>query len=92
MQNATSWVLFLLFGIVLVVMYMGIRRRLLSPVLISAGGVLLSIVLMTTVGVSQGNTFFQALFVGFLIGGLFSIGTLAMASYFLRRELRAKGQ
>jgi Na+/H+-translocating membrane pyrophosphatase len=92
MQNAISWLLYAVFAIVLVAMYLGIRRRWLSPTLIASIGVLLSIILMTLVSVAQGNNAYQALFVGFLIGGLFSVGTLIMAMYFTRSEARRKGQ
>ncbi|MBK8020682.1 MAG: hypothetical protein IPK19_04435 [Chloroflexi bacterium] len=92
MENATSWLLYFVFALVLFVMYLAIRRRWLSPVVVSAVGVLLSIVLMTLVGAAQGNNAYQALFAGVLVGGLFSISTLAMAYYFVRAEERRRGR
>ncbi|MBL8131677.1 MAG: hypothetical protein JNL42_07445 [Anaerolineae bacterium] len=92
MANATSWLLYLVFALVLFGMYLAIRRRWLSPVIVSAVGIVVSVILMTLVGAAQGNNAYQALFAGFLVGGLFSIGTLAMALYFVRSEARRKGQ
>jgi len=86
--NVTSWVLFFIFGVVLVAMYLLIRRQILSPLLVGALGVIASIVLMTLNSLAQNNTIYQAIFVGFSIGGLFSVGILAMALYFLRNETR----
>ncbi len=90
MQNAVSWLLFAVFAIVQMAMYLGIRRRWLSPMLIAAIGVLISIILMTLVSVAEGYNAYQALFVGFL-GGLFSVVVLMMAMYFARSEARRQG-
>ncbi|MDZ4770340.1 MAG: hypothetical protein SGJ24_14535 [Chloroflexota bacterium] len=88
MQNAASWLFFLIFAVVLVTMYLGVRRRWLSPTIIAAIGVLANIILMTLVGISEGNNAYQAVSAGFLIGGLFSAAVLAIALYFLRAEGR----
>lgn len=88
MQNPTAWLLFALFGLILFVMYVALRRRWASPVVVGLLGVAGSIVVMTLLGLAQNNTIYQALFVGLLVGGLFSIGTLAMASYFHSAEQR----
>lgn len=90
MQNLTSWLLFIVFALVLIFMYVAIRRHWLSTTLVAAIGVLLSIIVMTLVGISQGNSIPQSLFVGFVVGGLFSVGTLSMAIYFLRVESRSR--
>ena len=88
MQSPTAWLLFAVFGLVLFLMYVGIRRRWASPLLVAVVGVLGSIIIMTLTGLAQGNTIYQAIFAGFLVGGLFSIGTLAIASYFYNNERR----
>lgn len=88
MTNPTSWFLFAVFGLVLFVTYIAIRRRWASPTLVAALGVLGSIVIMTLVALTEGNIIYQAVFVGLLVGGLFSIGTLAMAWYFASSETR----
>lgn len=88
MDNPTSLLFFALFGIILFVMYIAVRRRWASPLVIAAIGVVASIVVITLMSLSEGNHIYQALFVGLLVGGLFSAGTLAIASYFLSQEER----
>ncbi len=88
MQSSLAWLLFLLFGAILFVMYVAIRRRWISPILAAAAGVLASIIVMTLTGLAQGNILLHAIFTGLLVGGLFSGGTLAMAFYFQRQEGR----
>ena len=88
MQNPSAWLLFAVFGLILFVMYVGIRRRWASPILVAAFGVIGSVVVMTLTGLAQGNGIYQALFAGVLVGGLFSGGTLAVASYFQTAEQR----
>lgn len=88
MQSPTAWLLFALFGLILFVMYVSLRRRWASPVAVSALGVLGSIVVMTLTGLAQNNTIYQAIFAGLLVGGLFSGGTVAMAAYFQNNEAR----
>ncbi|MCB9461833.1 MAG: hypothetical protein H6670_19445 [Anaerolineaceae bacterium] len=81
---------FLIFGIILVAMYIAIRRQLASTTIIAAAGVFGSIVSMTLFGLAQGNLFAHALTVGFLIGGLFSGAALVIAFYFQGNEMRHK--
>src|SRR5690606_23597396 len=76
MDNPTSLLFFALFGIILFVMYIAVRRRWASPLVIAAIGVVASIVVITLMSLSEGNHIYQALFVGLLVGGLFSAGTL----------------
>lgn len=90
MENPTSWLLFALFGLILFVMYVALRRRWASPVAVSALGVLGSVIVMTLTGLAQDNTIYQALFAGLLVGGLFSGGTVAMAAYFHTNEQRQR--
>jgi hypothetical protein len=88
MQNPTAWLLFAVFGVILFAMYIGIRRRWGSPILVGGLGVIASVVVMTLLGMAQGNTTYQALFAGILVGGIFSGGTLVMAYYFHTNEQR----
>lgn len=88
MQNPTAWLLFALFGLILFVMYVSLRRRWASPLVVSLLGVLGSVTVMTLTGLAQDNTIYQALFAGILVGGLFSGGTVAMAAYFQSNEAR----
>lgn len=87
-MNSQALVFYAIFAVLQVVVYLSIRRRLLPPLLTAALGMLLSIVIMTLMGLAQGNTVYQALFAGFLVGGLFCGGVLAMAWYFQTGELR----
>ncbi len=87
-MTQTGMLLFAVFGLVLLGMYVAIRRRWLSPTLIASVGVGASIVIMTLIGMAQGNHIYQALFAGFMVGGLFSVGTLAVASFFSSSERR----
>lgn len=87
-MNSTGLVLFVIFSLVLFGTYIAIRRRILAPTLVAAGSIIASIAIMTLVGMSQGNHIYQALFVGFLVGGLFSISVLAVAWFFASSERR----
>ncbi|MDZ4765576.1 MAG: hypothetical protein SGI73_13580 [Chloroflexota bacterium] len=80
---------FLLFGIVQIVMYVIVRRRLLPPLIIALIGVIASIVSIFFMAREQGNNVYQAAFAGIIVGGLLSAGTLGMAIYFLNSERRA---
>jgi len=72
--------------------YLSIRRHILHPALTAGLGVLLSIIVITLMGLAQGNEIYQALFAGFIVGGLFCGGVLAMAWYFQTNEMRRRRQ
>jgi len=76
----------MLFGVILFAMYIAIRRKLLPPTTVATLGVFGSIVTITLMALTQGNNIVQAIFVGLLVGGLFSAGILAMAWYFQSNE------
>ena len=88
--NPTSLLLFILFALLLFAMYVAIRRRWGPPIVVAALGIVSSIVVMTLNGLARQSTLNQALAAGLLVGGLFSIGVLAMAYYFTTNEQRAK--
>lgn len=81
-MSPVALVFYVLFGVILFIMYLGIRRRWLPPTPLAILGVVGSIITMTLMALAQGNNNVQAIFVGLLVGGLFSAGTLAMAWYF----------
>lgn len=89
-MTPAALVFFVAFGLVLFAMYIGIRRRLLPPTPIATFGVFGSVVAITLMSLAMGNHIVQAIFVGLLVGGLFSGGTLAMAWYFQTNERRAR--
>ena len=88
MRTPSALLLFLLFAVILFVMYIAVRRRWGPPVLAGALGFVACIVVMTLNSLAQGNDIYRAIFSGLLVGGLFSIGVLAMAWYFMTNEQR----
>lgn len=87
-MSAISLVFFGLFGIIIFGMYVGIRRQWARTSVLAAGGVFGSVMSMMMFSLGQGNVFLQALFVGLLVGGAFSVGALAIALYFQGQALR----
>jgi peptidoglycan/LPS O-acetylase OafA/YrhL len=87
-MQTTGMILFVVFALVLAASYLGIRRRWAQPAAVAAVSVLASFVIMMLIGLSQGNSIYQAIFVGLLVGGLCSGGILGMAWYFQRAERR----
>ncbi len=88
-MQGTSLLLFAAFAFVLAGMYLSIRRSWFAPGLTSAVGIGLSIILMVLVSLAQNNLPIQAVVVGVLLGGAFSVITLIAAWYFHSQELRA---
>lgn len=89
-MSPLSLLFFAIFALIVVAMYLGIRRRWASPLVISALGVFFSFLAIFLMALSQGNNIYQALFAGLIVGGLFSGGTLAMAWYFQSSENRKR--
>jgi hypothetical protein len=83
-------VFFVLFTVVLVGMYLLIRRRIAPIGAVAAVGMIGSILTMTLFSLGQGNLLAHALLVGFIVGGGMSVITLALSWYFLSTEVRAK--
>lgn len=79
-------ILFVVFALILFGSYISIRRRLLPPTVSAILGVFGSVVVVTLMSSAMGNFIVQAIFVGLLVGGLFSAGTLALAWYFQTNE------
>lgn len=82
--------LFILFAILLAGIYLSIRREWFKPGPTAAVGVVLSMVLMVMISLAQQNVVIQAIIVGVLVGGAFSIATIAAAWYFHSQEMRAR--
>jgi hypothetical protein len=83
-------ILFLLFALVLAGIYLSIRREWFKPGVTAGVGVLLSMVLMVMISLAQQNIVIQAVVVGVLLGGVFSVATIAAAWYFHAQELRQR--
>lgn len=88
--NLPSLLLFVLFALVLFGMYIAIRRHWGPPLMVATLGVISSVVVMTLNGLARRSTFYQSVVAGLLVGGLFSIGVLAIAYYFATNEQRKK--
>jgi Na+/H+-translocating membrane pyrophosphatase len=86
MQSPVGLVLYFLFVLVLVGAYLGIRRQWAPPAAIAAVCVVASFIIILLISLTQGNSIYQAIFAGLLVGGLFSGGILGMAWYFHRNE------
>jgi len=83
-----SIVFFILFGLVILMMYLSVRRQMFPLGATAFIGVIASVICMTLFSLAQGNVMLQALAVGMVIGGVFSIVTLALALYFQGNERR----
>ena len=89
MLNGIGMLLFVVFGVELLVMYMAIRRGVGAPGVIAGVGMVASIVTMLLIALSQGNNALQSVVVALFVGGLFSGLTLAVAWYFHTHDRRA---
>ncbi len=88
MRDTGGLILFAVFALVQVGAYLGIRRRWARPAAVAAVAVVASFVLMLLMALAQGNSIYQAIFVGLIVGGLCSGGILVMAWYFTSKERR----
>ncbi len=84
-----QFLFFTAFALVILGMYIAIRRRLASPLIITTIGVFSSIITMTLFQVSYGVSPAHGIIMGVVIGTLFSGATLAVAWYFQSNEIRA---
>jgi hypothetical protein len=89
-MQGIAWVFFMLMALVLVFIYLAIRREWLAPGLTAGGGVVLTIVLMVLTALGQGNGALQAIVVGIVVGGIFSGSTVGIAWYFQNQDLQRR--
>ncbi|GAB4525385.1 MAG: hypothetical protein OHK0046_41170 [Anaerolineae bacterium] len=85
-----AFIFFFLFALILVGMYIVVRRQLAEPLLVGVGGVLGSIITMGLFMGARGVGIVQAVILGVLLGTLFAGVTLAVAWYFQSGEIRAR--
>ncbi len=85
-MSLLGFVFYILFAIVQVGMYLGIRRNWLPLGQLAGGGIGISIVLALAIAFASGNALLQALFVAVALGGVISGATLAIALYFHNQE------
>jgi ABC-type Fe3+-siderophore transport system permease subunit len=80
--TGTTFIFFLVFAAVLVVMYV-LTRRALAPVgLVALIGSIINVVMIALISWGTGNNPLQIVFVSLGIGVLFSVASVAMALYF----------
>lgn len=84
-----SFVFFVIFVLIVLGVYLSIRRRWVAPSLTAVLGLVGGILAMMLFALAQGNIFLQALVVGVLLGGSMIIATLAIAMYFQGNEVRS---
>jgi O-antigen/teichoic acid export membrane protein len=90
MSNPASFIFYGIFALILVGMYLGIRRGWGQPGFVAAAGIVGSVISMLLMSIAQGNAVLHAVVVGLVVGGLFSGVTLAIAWYFHTRDTQAR--
>ena len=89
-MQGSAFILFVIFALVLLGMYISIRRTWFPPGVTAAVGVVASMIVMVMISLAQDNLPLQAVVVGVLLGGIFSGATLAAAWYFHSQDLRSR--
>lgn len=88
-MQGLSLLFFALFALVIIGMYIALRRGTGKPSVVAAGGVFASITAMTLCLLSGTDVVLvNALLIGVLMGGGFAFVALAAAWYFGRQEMR----
>lgn len=90
LSSPISLLFFAIFAIILVGMYLAIRREWASTGIVTGLGVIGSVIAMLIVSLAQGNAMFQAIIVSLGMGLIFSLSTVAVAIFFHTNELREK--
>jgi uncharacterized membrane protein len=88
LSSPISFIFFAIFAAILVGMYLSIRREWAPTGLVTAVGLVGSIISMLIVSLSQDNQMFQAIVVSLGLGTVFSLATAAVAIFFHTNELR----
>lgn len=88
-MQGLSLLFFALFALVIIGMYIALRRSMGKPSVVAGGGVFASITAMTLCLLSGTDVVLvNALLIGVLMGGGFAFAALAAAWYFGRQEMR----
>ena len=91
-MTGLALIFFVLFGLSIVAIYIGVRRQWAPIRQMTLGGAGASILLMILFSLSQGNGLAQAIVVGFLVGGIFVAATVSIASFFRNSEARGEAR
>lgn len=86
MNNPLSLIFFALFAVILVWMYLALRRGWMTPGFVVGAGTAGSIITMLLMSVSQGNQILHAVVNGVVLGSVFSLATFGIATFFSRRK------
>jgi hypothetical protein len=86
MNSPLSLIFYALFALVVIWIYLAVRRGWTSPGFILGAGTAGTIITILLMSVSQGNEALHAVVNGIVVGSIFSLGTFALATYFSRRE------
>ncbi|MBW4438720.1 MAG: hypothetical protein KME04_16385 [Pleurocapsa minor GSE-CHR-MK-17-07R] len=87
-MNPLPILFFIVFALVLLGGYVAIRRRLAGLPLLAVLMISACVIAMFLVGLTTGGSLPQAIFVGLLVGGSFSVIVIVVANYFSRAEAR----
>ncbi len=91
-MNGSALIFFILFGLTIVAIYLGVRRGWASVRLITLVGAAASIVLMALFSLAQGNVAAQAIVVGVLVGSIFTAAAVSIANFFRTSESQGRSQ
>ncbi len=80
-------IFFALFAIVLVAMYIITRRGLAPVAQVTLIGTVINVVLVALIALGAGNGPLQVIFVGLVVGVIFSVASVAIAAYFRGSEI-----
>lgn len=87
-MTSTAWIAFVLFALVIVLTYLGARRQWASMTILATGGAVAASFLMTLLGLAQGNDALLAIIIGVLLGVVFTVATISIASFFNANDAR----
>jgi hypothetical protein len=86
MNSPLLLIFFVLFALIIVWMYLAVRRAWTSPGFILGAGTAGTIITTLLMSISQGNQALHAVVNGIVVGAIFSLATFGIATYFSRRE------
>jgi len=81
-MNPLSILLLVVFGVSVLVTYLGVRRGLIKTIVAIVVGSIANVILFFLYSLSSGNVLTQAVLVGLVLGLLFNLVTVAAATFF----------
>lgn len=89
MNSPLSLIFYALFALVVIWIYLAVRRGWTSSGFILGAGTAGTIITILLMSISQGNEALHAVVNGIVVGSVFSLATFGIATYFSRREGKA---